>query len=134
MDLKDERQAKIGLQATVSQLELEVKKLKADLHVSLEFSSSQFGAFHFLMHVHACQGSHCMSGVSYVQHFPLLCCSSPYYCIMCSRPTYVVARVFCLGDHYHTITRPYTPTIGQLSAGRGDSFKGRPVAELGEGA
>ncbi len=34
MDLKDERQAKLELQATVSQLELEVKKLKADLHVS----------------------------------------------------------------------------------------------------
>ena len=34
MDLKDERQAKLELQATVSQLELEIKKLKADLHVS----------------------------------------------------------------------------------------------------
>lgn len=34
MDLKDERQAKMELQTTVSQLELEVKKLKADLHVS----------------------------------------------------------------------------------------------------
>ncbi len=34
MDLKDERHAKLELQATVSQLELEVKKLKADLHVS----------------------------------------------------------------------------------------------------
>lgn len=34
MDLKDERQAKLELQSTVSQLELEVKKLKADLHVS----------------------------------------------------------------------------------------------------
>ena len=34
MDLKDERQAKLGLQSTVGQLELEIKKLKADLHVS----------------------------------------------------------------------------------------------------
>lgn len=34
MDLKDERQAKLHLQSAVSQLELEVKKLKADLHVS----------------------------------------------------------------------------------------------------
>lgn len=37
MDLKDERQAKLELQATVSQLELEVKKLKADLHVSVYY-------------------------------------------------------------------------------------------------
>ena len=35
MDLKDERQARLELQTTVSQLELEIKKLKADLHVSL---------------------------------------------------------------------------------------------------
>ncbi len=34
MDLKDERQAKLDLQSTVGQLELEIKKLKADLHVS----------------------------------------------------------------------------------------------------
>ena len=36
VDLKDERQAKMELQSTVGQLELEVKKLKADLHVSLK--------------------------------------------------------------------------------------------------
>ena len=33
MELKQEKQAKLEVEATVGQLELEVKKLKADLHV-----------------------------------------------------------------------------------------------------
>ena len=33
MELKQEKQAKLEVEATVGQLELELKKLKADLHV-----------------------------------------------------------------------------------------------------
>ncbi len=43
LELKQEKQAKLEVEATVGQLELELKKLKADLHVREERSILDFG-------------------------------------------------------------------------------------------
>ena len=41
-ELKQEKQAKLEVEAAVGQLELEVKKLKADLHVRTSFFTHQW--------------------------------------------------------------------------------------------